>query len=81
MPFDHAVWSLWTGDHASGTGVMTQNDCVPNCAAGHFHSQAADLTLELPVRFHGYLVFSRLQVHLHGPLAPLTTTTITFALL
>ena len=78
---DNAVWSVWAGDHASGTGVMSQNDCVPDCALGHFHNQTADLTLDLPVLFHGHLVFSRLRVHLRGPLAPLTTTTITFPLL
>jgi hypothetical protein len=30
-------WSSW-GDHvADGAGVGHENDCSPNCAAGHFH--------------------------------------------
>jgi hypothetical protein len=77
---ENATWSVWAGDHASGTGTFTENDCVPDCALGHFHSETADLTLEQPVLFHGYLVFSQLRVHLHGPFAPFTTTTVTFTL-
>ena len=78
---DNAVWSVWAADHASGTGTMTQNDCVPDCADGHFHSQTADLTLDQPVLFHGYLVFSRIRIQLHGPLPPYTSaTTVTIAL-
>jgi hypothetical protein len=77
----NAVWSVWAGDHASGTGDISVNDCEPDCARGHFHSQSADVTLDLPVLFHGYLEFSRLRVHLHGPLSPFATTSITFPLL
>jgi len=77
---EQASWNVWAADHASGTGTLTQNDCVPFCFDGHFHSQTADLTLDEPVLFHGHHVFSRLRVQLHGPLAPYTTTTVTFAL-
>jgi hypothetical protein len=77
---DNATWSVWGADHASGTATLTQNDCEPYCAVGHFHSQTADLTLDQPVLFHGHRVFSRLVAQLHGPLAPFTTTTVTFTL-
>ena len=31
------TWTSWTRGLASGTGTLVQNDCVPYCAAGHFH--------------------------------------------
>ena len=31
-------WTSWTRTLASGTGTLVQNDCIPYCAAGHFHS-------------------------------------------
>jgi hypothetical protein len=31
-------WTSWTPQLASGYGSEKQNDCQPNCAAGHFHT-------------------------------------------
>src|SRR6476660_7486770 len=31
------VWKSWGPRLASATGVQSVNDCVPYCAAGHFH--------------------------------------------
>src|SRR5487761_1357699 len=31
-------WTSWTPRLASGYGTQVVNDCVPYCAAGHFHS-------------------------------------------
>ena len=31
------TWTSWTRKLASGTGTLVQNDCLPDCAAGHFH--------------------------------------------
>src|SRR5581483_9811335 len=31
------AWASWGPALASGTAVQEQNDCVPDCAAGHFH--------------------------------------------
>jgi hypothetical protein len=31
-------WRRWNGRVASGRGWSYENDCVPYCAAGHFHS-------------------------------------------
>jgi hypothetical protein len=31
------TWRSWTRELASGTGTLVQNDCLPDCAAGHFH--------------------------------------------
>lgn len=35
---DHIRWSSWTRTRAVGTGTAHENDCKPNCAAGHFHA-------------------------------------------
>jgi hypothetical protein len=34
---DKITWTSWTSELASGTGTLVQNDCVPDCAKGHFH--------------------------------------------
>jgi hypothetical protein len=39
------IWSSWGAKTASGTGDLYQNDCSPNCAAGHFHTYPAKITL------------------------------------
>ncbi|HLI35939.1 MAG TPA: hypothetical protein VKV80_01170 [Streptosporangiaceae bacterium] len=31
-------WTSWTQPLASATGTQHENDCIPSCAAGHFHS-------------------------------------------
>jgi hypothetical protein len=30
-------WTSWTPKLASGYGTFWENDCTPDCAAGHFH--------------------------------------------
>jgi hypothetical protein len=39
------TWTSWTGDLASGSGTLEQNDCIPDCAAGHFRSYPVLLVL------------------------------------
>jgi hypothetical protein len=31
-------WTSWTSRLASGYGTQHENDCIPYCAAGHFHA-------------------------------------------
>jgi hypothetical protein len=38
-------WSRWTMREARGVGVGHQNDCVPDCARGHFHRYRVALRL------------------------------------
>ncbi len=38
-------WTVWNSSSAFASGTYTFNDCVPNCAAGHFHSQPALVAL------------------------------------
>ena len=35
-------WTSWAPGLASATGLQTVNDCVPYCAAGHFHRYPVD---------------------------------------
>ncbi len=39
------VWSNWGASHATATGVMRLNNCVPNCAQGTYASYPATVTL------------------------------------
>jgi hypothetical protein len=36
-------WTSWTAGLASATGVQEENDCIPYCAAGHFHGYPVDV--------------------------------------
>jgi hypothetical protein len=36
-------WSSWTAGLASASGVQQVNDCLPYCAAGHFHGYPVDV--------------------------------------
>jgi hypothetical protein len=38
-------WSSWGGATAKAAGKAVVNDCKPYCAAGHFHTYAAQVTL------------------------------------
>ncbi len=37
------TWTSWGPGLASATGVQAEDDCVPYCAAGHFHSYPVDV--------------------------------------
>ncbi len=53
-------WATWTASGATGTAVGHQNDCTPNCAAGHFHTYPATVTLSKPRSCDGHKVFTTL---------------------
>jgi hypothetical protein len=42
------AWKSWGPRLASATGVQAVNDCVPYCAAGHFHRYPVDVVLWRP---------------------------------
>ena len=42
------AWKSWGPGLASATGVQAVNDCVPYCAAGHFHRYPVDVVLWHP---------------------------------
>ncbi|GGM19508.1 hypothetical protein GCM10010129_74750 [Streptomyces fumigatiscleroticus] len=41
-------WSAWDADSATARGTNMVNDCVPYCAAGHFHAYPVTVRLERP---------------------------------
>jgi len=43
------AWKSWGPKLASATGVQVLNDCVPYCAAGHFHRYRVNVVLRRPV--------------------------------
>jgi hypothetical protein len=36
-------WASWSPGMASATGVQEENDCVPDCASGHFRGYPVDV--------------------------------------
>jgi hypothetical protein len=36
-------WISWGPRLASASGIQEENDCIPYCAAGHFHAYPADV--------------------------------------
>jgi hypothetical protein len=45
------AWTSWTPALATATGTFTENDCTPDCAAGHFHNYPVIWVLWHPVRY------------------------------
>jgi hypothetical protein len=41
VQFDKLAWTSWTPRLASAAGALEENDCIPYCAAGHFHAYPA----------------------------------------
>ncbi len=62
-------WSHWTSSSASAVGTLVYNDCVPYCAAGHFHRVSdTKITLNVPVEgAHGVLVWSEVRENPQPP--------------
>ncbi|HWG60225.1 MAG TPA: hypothetical protein VG253_00810 [Streptosporangiaceae bacterium] len=55
-------WSTWSASSASSHGTLWANTCQPNCAAGHYVTYPALLTLSGPTVHHGTRYFSAMQV-------------------
>ena len=55
-------WSAWTKARAAARGVYHVNDCVPYCAAGHFHDYPATVVFDRPVSSSFGTAFNRVVV-------------------
>lgn len=42
---NHLHWKSWGPNTAVASGQAHQNNCTPNCAAGHFHAFPATIRL------------------------------------
>lgn len=54
MGIQRMHWTSWTSHLASGYGTMWENDCTPNCAAGHIRHYAAIATFWGSARVNGH---------------------------
>jgi hypothetical protein len=61
-------WTAWGSTAASASGIYTENNCDPYCAAGKFISSVAKVTLSRPKTFKGRRFFTNLHVaYVSGP--------------
>jgi len=66
--FDKLSWTSWTPGLASARGTLVLNDCLPYCAAGHFHSYPAIIALWGSKQVHpGERCYTMLTEILTGP--------------
>ena len=54
-------WTSWSAKGAMGTGLGNANDCNPNCAAGHFHTYPARVSLTAAKTCHGRTELTKLS--------------------
>jgi hypothetical protein len=59
-------WTTWNSEMATATGTLVENDCVPYCAAGHFHSYPALVMLWEPERYGSVQRFTEITEILPG---------------
>jgi hypothetical protein len=59
---EHLTWLKWSSSTATANGDLHQNDCVPDCAAGHFHTYPARFTLSETVSAAGRNYFTRVTM-------------------
>lgn len=59
-------WQAWGRNSASGSGILSQNDCNPYCAEGTFHDYPARFGLSDAVRAGGREYFTVVKVTFTG---------------
>jgi hypothetical protein len=57
-----ARWSRWTGWSAAGPATLWVDTCRPTCAAGHYRTYPATVTLSQAADHHGTGFFSRMRL-------------------
>ncbi|MDQ8046915.1 MAG: hypothetical protein REI11_20085 [Patulibacter sp.] len=60
----HLHWRTWGGTSATAVGDVSANDCIPYCAAGHFHDYPVKLRVWRPRQLLSgdVLVFTRMRL-------------------
>ncbi len=59
--FGSLRWRTWSAAGATAAGSAHQNDCIPYCAAGHFHAYPASVSLAGARRCAGKLELTRIS--------------------
>jgi hypothetical protein len=67
---EHLRWSAWGSQTAKGIGVMDQNDCTPDCAAGVFKTYPIKVALSHPVPADGRQYFVMVKVNFTSKTTP-----------
>jgi hypothetical protein len=67
---EHLHWSAWGSQTAQGSGVMDQNDCTPDCAAGVFKTYPVKVALSRPVPADGRRYFVVVKVNFTSKATP-----------
>lgn len=62
----HLRWQHWGRPVATASGTVRANDCKPYCAAGHFHSYAATVTVDHLSRCSSAHYYARLTITYAG---------------
>ena len=60
------AWNTWTPAMASAGGTLVENDCIPSCVGGHFHSYPVLAVLWGPAAYQHGKRFSRLTLLFPG---------------
>lgn len=60
-------WIGWGETRAAATAVAYANDCLPYCAAGHFHSYRAVVVVDGAQRCGSVTAYRRVTVAFVGP--------------
>ena len=64
---DQLRWRAWSSQRATGSGLYHVNDCMPDCAEGHFRTYKASVLLDRPVSTPRGVLFARLSATFSGP--------------
>jgi hypothetical protein len=64
-------WTNWTAGHATAVGVQEENDCKPDCAAGHFRAYPVHVDFWGSTTVHGEHRYTMITVTYPGARAEL----------
>ena len=64
------VWTSWNATSGRGMAADWHDNCIPDCARGHFTAYRARITVYRPRRLHGYLLFTRMTTAFTGARPP-----------
>ena len=56
------IWASWNPNEAIGSGILSQNTCVPDCAQGTFIDYPAHFVLTEPTATAGRVFFARVTI-------------------
>lgn len=59
----HVRWTYLSTSLGRAKGAVLLDDCLPNCAQGHYHAYGARLVFSGVATTHGRPYFTRLRIH------------------